>query len=108
VRRVFAQLWTTGADPADEKAFAALAHSLGVDDLTALGTAEVKDALRCNTEEAAARGVFGVPTFFAGGELFWGSDSVEFFKAWLDEPGILRAGEMRRIDALPVAAARKG
>ena len=63
VRRVFEHLWTTGADPADEKAFATLAHSLGIDDLAALGAAEVKDALRRNTEEAAARGIFGVPTF---------------------------------------------
>ncbi len=108
VRRVFEHLWTTGADPADEKAFATLAHSLGIDDLAALGAAEVKDALRRNTEEAAARGIFGVPTFYSGGELFWGNDSLEFFKAWLNEPGLLQAAEMRRIDALPVAAARKG
>ncbi len=108
VRSVFEHLWTTGADPADEKAFAALAHSLGIDDLAALGAAEVKDALRRNTEEAAARGIFGVPTFYSGGELFWGNDSLEFFKAWLDEPGLLQAAQMRRIDALPVAAARKG
>ena len=108
VRLVFEHLWTTGADPADEKAFATLAHSLGIDDLAALGAAEVKDALRRNTEEAAARGIFGVPTFYSGGELFWGNDSLEFFKAWLNEPGLLQAAEMRRIDALPVAAARKG
>ena len=108
VRRVFEHLWTTGADPADEKAFATLAHSLCIDDLAALGAAEVKDALRRNTEEAAARGIFGVPTFYSGGELFWGNDSLEFFKAWLNEPGLLQAAEMRRIDALPVAAARKG
>ena len=108
VRRVFEHLWTTGIDPSDEKAFAALARSLGIDDLAALGAVEVKDALRRNTEEAAGRGVFGVPTFFCDGELFWGNDSVEFFKAWLDEPGLLQSAEMRRIDALPVAAARKG
>lgn len=107
VRRVFTQVWTSGADPADEKAFAALARSLGVDDLSALGAADVKNALRRNTEEAAARGVFGVPTFYLDGELFWGNDSVEFFKAWLAEPGILHSAEMRRIDALPIAAARK-
>lgn len=107
VRRVFEQVWTTGADPADEKSFAALARSLGVDDLAALGSVEIKDALRRNTEEAAALGVFGVPTLAMDGETFWGSDSIEFFKAWLAEPGILAKEEMRRIDSLPVAAARK-
>ena len=107
VRRVFEHVWTTGGDPADERGFAALARSLGIGDLAALATAEVKDALRGNTEEAAALGVFGVPTFVAEGEVFWGSDSVEFFKAWLADPAILASAEMRRIDSLPVAAARK-
>ena len=107
VRRVFEHLWTTGADPADEKRFAALARSLGIEDFGRLGAPEVKDALRRNTEEAATAGIFGVPTFLADGEIFWGNDSVEFFKAWLADPGILATPEMRRIGALPVAAARK-
>lgn len=107
VHRVFDRVWTTGADPADEKGFAELARSLGVDDLAVLGSAEIKDTLRRNTEEAAAQGVFGVPTFVVDGEAFWGSDSVDFFKAWLADPAILASAEMRRIDTLPVAAARK-
>jgi 2-hydroxychromene-2-carboxylate isomerase len=107
VRRVFDHIWTTGVDPADEKSFAALARSLGVDDLAALGSVEIKDKLHRNTEEAAALGVFGVPAFVVDGEMFWGSDSVDFFKAWLADPAILGSAEMRRIDALPVAAARK-
>ena len=107
VRKVFAHVWTTGADPGDEKRFAELAKSLGVTDPFKLAAPEVKDALRRNTEEAAAAGVFGVPTFVAGGEVFWGNDSVDFFKAWLADPSILSRPEMRRIDTLPVAAARK-
>ena len=27
--------------------------------------------MRRNTEDAVARGVFGAPTIFAGGEMFW-------------------------------------
>ena len=107
VRRVFDHLWTTGGDPADEKGFAALARSLGVHDPAVIGSAGIKDALRRNTEEAAAAGVFGVPTFVVDGEAFWGNDSVDFFKAWLADPAIVASAEMRRIDALPVAAARK-
>jgi 2-hydroxychromene-2-carboxylate isomerase len=108
VRRVFEHVWTTGGDPGDEKAFAALARSLGIEDPSALGSTEVKDSLRRNTEEAAGAGVFGVPTFVVDGETFWGNDSVDFFKAWLADPALLTSAEMRRIDALPVAAARKG
>lgn len=107
VRRVFDALWTTGDDPADQKAFAALARSVGIDDLARLGAPTIKDTLRRNTDEAAALGVFGVPTFAADGETFWGNDSIEFFKAWLENPSLLEATEMRRIDGLPVSAARK-
>jgi 2-hydroxychromene-2-carboxylate isomerase len=43
----------------------------------------VKDQLRQNTEEAIARGVFGAPSFYAKGKLFWGSDRIELMEAWL-------------------------
>lgn len=107
VRQVFDAIWTTGANPGDQAAFASLARSMGIEDLSRLGAPEVKEALRSNTEEAAARGVFGVPSFVIDGEIFWGSDSVDFLNAWLKDPAILAAPEMRRIDTLPVGAARK-
>ena len=37
----------------------------------------MKDALRRNTDEAIARGVFGVPTLAIGDELFWGADATQ-------------------------------
>ena len=49
---------------------------LGIDQAT-LSSPGVKDALRRNTEEALARGVFGVPSFVADGEVFWGADSID-------------------------------
>jgi 2-hydroxychromene-2-carboxylate isomerase len=39
---------------------------------------EVKDRLRQNTDRAIGRGVFGAPTFFVGGEMFWGNDRFDF------------------------------
>ncbi len=106
VTGIFAALWATGADPSDAQKFAALCLELGVDQ-AALGDAGVKDRLRSNTDEAAALGVFGVPTFVVEGELFWGNDSIEFLNAFLADPAMLRTGEMQRLDALPVSAARK-
>jgi 2-hydroxychromene-2-carboxylate isomerase len=35
-----------------------------------------KQALRQRTEAAAAHGIFGAPSFLAGGELFWGHDRM--------------------------------
>lgn len=37
----------------------------------------VKTALRLQSEQAAARGVFGAPTFFVGDEMFWGNDRLD-------------------------------
>ena len=38
--------------------------------------------LREQTAEAERRGIFGAPTFFARGELFWGNDRLEQALAW--------------------------
>ena len=48
-----------------------------------------------------------MPTFVADGEIFWGNDSMDFFLAWLADPAVLANEQMRRIDSLPVAAARR-
>jgi 2-hydroxychromene-2-carboxylate isomerase len=104
VRRIFDALWTTGEHP--ERRFDELCKSLGVDQAR-LSDPQVKDQLRKSTEEAAARGVFGVPTFVVDDEVFWGADALEFVKAFLKDSSVLRNDEMRRVDNLPVGAARK-
>ena len=43
-----------------------------------------KALLRANTDEASARGVFGVPAFEVEGRLFWGLDSLPMLRAYLD------------------------
>jgi 2-hydroxychromene-2-carboxylate isomerase len=105
VKRIFEWVWMSGENAEDPRRFAALCEELGAgaDELS-----QMKDALRKNTEEAAARGVFGVPSFVADGEVFWGADAVDFLKAFLADPAVVRNEEMRRVDGLPVAAARKG
>ena len=37
----------------------------------------VKGRLRAQTDEARQRGIFGVPTFFVGPEMFWGNDRLD-------------------------------
>jgi 2-hydroxychromene-2-carboxylate isomerase len=39
--------------------------------------------VRERTEQARQRGVFGAPTFFAAGEMFWGNDRLDDAIAWL-------------------------
>jgi 2-hydroxychromene-2-carboxylate isomerase len=106
VRTIFDSIWTTGEDASDQRRFAALCKELGVS-AAALASQETKDALKKNTAAAAQAGVFGVPTIEVDGELFWGADSMDFLRAFLADPAILRSAEMRRLDELPVAAARR-
>jgi 2-hydroxychromene-2-carboxylate isomerase len=106
IRRIFAALWTTGGNPADEQAFADLARSLDVDPAR-LGDQAIKDGLRLETEQAITRGVFGVPTLVIDDELFWGADAMEFVEAYLADPGIVATAEMKRAANLPAGASRK-
>ena len=106
IRKIFDSVWSSGADAADQRRFAALAKELGVEQEN-LESAEVKGILRNNTEAAAQRGVFGVPTFDVDGELFWGSDSIDFLKEFLENSSVIKNPEMQRLDDLPVSAARR-
>jgi 2-hydroxychromene-2-carboxylate isomerase len=68
-------------DLRDENAVAEVLTGAGFDPTEIMALAsdtEVKQALIRNTEEAVARGVFGAPTFFVGGEMFWGQDRMDF------------------------------
>ena len=47
-------------------------------------SAEIQELLDANGERAIAQGVFGVPTFFVDGEMFFGNDRLDFVKAKLD------------------------
>ena len=106
VLQVFDDVWTSGEDAGDPRRVERLCRLLGVDPAR-LAEPDVKDALRRNTDEAAARGVFGVPSFVVDDEVFWGADAMDFLKACLADPGLLQSDEMRRVSSLPVGASRK-
>ncbi len=47
---------------------------------------EAKAMLRAQTEEAERRGIFGAPTFFVNGDMYWGNDRLEDALAALQVP----------------------
>ena len=51
--------------------------------------------------------VFGVPTLAVEGELFWGNDSHDLMLAALEDPGLLRQGELAGVAAIPVGVERR-
>jgi 2-hydroxychromene-2-carboxylate isomerase len=106
VKLIFQVLWTTGADPSDNKILTELAHALNVK-TSRISDQDVKDALRIETERAMACGVFGVPTLVVDGQLFWGADGMDFVKAYLADPAIVTTDEMKRVTNLPIGASRR-
>jgi 2-hydroxychromene-2-carboxylate isomerase len=108
VRRIFRFVWRDGRLPDLPIEWAELVGELGIADAAArIGAPEVKEALRRNTDEAIARGVFGVPTLAIGDALFWGSDATRMAADYLaagcrwDDP------EYARVAELPVGATRE-
>jgi 2-hydroxychromene-2-carboxylate isomerase len=97
-----------GNDPSTPEGLAALGRALGIDDPAGLAAGDTAKArLRANTDEAIAKAVWGVPTFEAEGELFWGADSFPMLLDFLGNPRLFDSAEMRRHEDLPVGAARK-
>ena len=83
-RSVFDAVWGTPQDLGEEAVFRRLLDGAGIDPerlLRAIDDEDTKTALRRTTDEAVERGVFGAPTFFVGGEMFWGNDRLD----WVEE-----------------------
>jgi len=96
-----------GGDPSTPDGLRQLANELGVAEPEVLVTDQAaKDKLRRNTDEALGRGVWGVPTFLVGGELFWGADTFPMMLDYLANPDMFETSEMKWIAALPVGASR--
>jgi len=105
---IFDAVWGEGLAADAPPVLADLAGRLGLADaVAAIADPAVKDRLRANTDAALAAGVFGVPTLAVGGELFWGNDSHDLMLAVLDDPGLLRAGELAGVAAIPVGIERR-
>ena len=72
-------LWEEGLKLDDPEILARRIDSAGLDSASLLAAAQtdrVKLRLADNTAAAVARGVFGVPTFFVGGDMFFGKDRL--------------------------------
>ena len=81
--------WRDDIDLADENALAAAARAAGIDPSPLLEAAlsnHVQDIHAENTREAMARHVFGSPTYFVSGDMFYGQDHLELIERALTAP----------------------
>jgi len=79
-RAVYRAEFAEGRNIGEPAVIADIVRALGHDASAALARAQsddIKGRLRANTEDAQRLGIFGAPSFIAGGELFWGNDRLE-------------------------------
>ena len=72
-------MWEQEHNMGDPEVATGVWQSAGLDAaalVEAIQTQPVKDALLRNTQQAAERGAFGVPTFFVGDEMFFGKERI--------------------------------
>lgn len=83
LQALFQAIWVEGINMGDPAKVAEVLNAAGFDAQALqpqIAEQQVKDALKASTEEAVKRGVFGAPTCFVNGEMFFGQDRLEFVR----------------------------
>jgi 2-hydroxychromene-2-carboxylate isomerase len=83
LQALFQAIWVDGLNLGNPALVAEVLTAAGFDAealQAQIAEQEVKDTLKATTEEAVKRGVFGAPTFFVGGEMFFGQDRLDFVR----------------------------
>jgi 2-hydroxychromene-2-carboxylate isomerase len=81
---IFPAFWGEGLNLGDDGVLTGVLEAAGLPSaeiIRAIDTDQVKNLLRLNTDDAVARGMFGAPAFFVGGEMYWGNDRLD----WVEE-----------------------
>ncbi len=107
---LFEATWARSLTVGEPDVVAAVLTEAGFDGPALLDEANSpahKGRLREQTDAAIARGVFGVPTVEALGELFWGFDDLAHLEAFLRGEDPLSAAELEAWQHVPRAAERK-
>ena len=95
MERIFAAYWEKNdASVGELSGLRPIAAELGVDQAELeklVESDEIRNELIAETDRGLERGVFGVPTFFVGDEMFLGKDRMEFIDDELTSPSPPRA-----------------
>jgi 2-hydroxychromene-2-carboxylate isomerase len=86
VAALYSATWAEGTGVETAERVAEVAKRVGLDGEALVRAAqepEAKERVRARTNEAIARGVFGVPTILVDDELFWGVDALPAVEAFL-------------------------
>jgi 2-hydroxychromene-2-carboxylate isomerase len=78
---LFRHVWQGGADASDAQRLETLTAQL--QQQVHLQPEAAKLRLKANTDDAIARGIFGVPAFEVDGKLFWGVDALPMLRDYM-------------------------
>jgi len=101
---VFRHVWRGGAEAIDAQRVQTLTHSLHP--ARAVSGEDVKAQLKAHTDEAIARGVFGVPTFAVDDKLFWGFDALPMLRDYLSGDAWLQGDAWDGVSSVRVGVTR--
>lgn len=102
---VFRHVWRGGADATDVARLQALTLQLAPQ--RAADCDAVKSQLKSHTDEAIARGVFGVPTLVVDDKLFWGFDALPMLRDYLRGDAWFAGPQWDDAASLPAAIQRR-
>ena len=79
----FAAYFTRQEDISQDDVLADICRDLGIDAAAfaeGIMQPDIKQVLKANTDEAIARGAFGVPSFFVGDDMYFGNDRLDLLR----------------------------
>jgi len=83
IEACFAAYFTEQEDLSQDHILAHICRNLGIDAAAfaeGITQPDIKQALKANTDEAIARGAFGVPSFFVGNDMYFGNDRLDLLR----------------------------
>lgn len=107
IHAIFRFVWQDGRLPDTPLEWLELTSLLGLPHEEAhISASRVKDDLRAATDEAIARGVFGVPTIVVDDRLFWGLDATDMALDYLQGAPVFASEAFARVRDVPAGAER--
>lgn len=104
VEGLFRAVWVDALHVSEPDVVARVADAAGLDGAALVAEAQTREAkarLRRQTDDAIARGVFGVPSMEVRGELFWGYDDFPQLERFLADRDPLDPREAARWTGAP-------
>lgn len=109
VETIFKYVWCEGLEATAPERLATLqAHLFSQPGVSFQDpqSAEVKQLLQQQTQQAIDLGLFGVPSMVADGQVFWGNDALPMLRAYLAGDAWFESADWRDAGKLPVGIRR--